>query len=278
MHCEWLTQLNRSIIQQRLNLVDLIIGCSNYITQKICNTFPEFARRCRTVYNGVNVNQFCAGNVDSDAMKKTRAQQLLFVGRVSPEKGVHVLLDAFRQVVTRCPQAQLKIVGPQRSLPTEFLVALSDDPKVADLAKFYPGNYLAHLQKRLSPDVASRVSFIKTIPHGEVTDHFRNTDVFIFPSVWDEPFGMPLVEAMASKVPTVSTQTGGITEIVEDGKTGLLVEPGNANALAEAILCLLENEGLRKSMGEAGRKRAVEVFPWELVVEKVLSEYANLLR
>ena len=275
MHCEWLTQLDRAMIESRLREVDLVIGCSEYITEKIRRRFPQFAKRCQTIYNGVDFNHFFSENNHS-ATKKNGVKQLLFVGRNSPEKGLHVLLDAFQIVLERYPQAQLEIVGPQQSAPIEFIVALSDDPKVSDLVSFYGGSYISHLQGKLSSGVASHVSFTGFVSRRQLINCYRDADVFVFPSVWNEPFGMPPIEAMATEVPVVATRVGGITEIVEDGKTGILVEPGDASALAEVILSLLSDKDLRKSMGEAARLRVVELFSWEQIVENLLRQYKNI--
>jgi len=275
MHCEWLTQLDRKMIENRLKEVDLIIGCSEYITEKIRLIFPQFSERCQTIYNGVDVNYFVSRNRYVLANKNS-VKRLLFVGRVSPEKGLHVLLEAFQEVVKRYPQVQLEIVGSKSIPPIEFIVALSDDPKVSDLASFYSGNYISHLQDKLSSGVASHVSFTGFVSRRQLINCYQHADVFVFPSVWNEPFGMPLIEAMATEVPVVATRSGGIPEIVEDGKTGILVEPGDASALAEAILYLFSDEDLRKSMGEAARLRVVELFSWKKIVENLLCQYKNI--
>jgi len=276
MHCEWLTQVDRAIIEKRLGDVDLVIGVSQYITEAIRRCFPQFAKRCHTVLNGVDTTTFVNKN-DHGAPKKNDVKRLLFVGRVSPEKGVHVLLDAFERVVRRDSQVQLKIIGPQGSTQGgEDIVVLSCDPKVRDLAPFYRGNYIQHLQSKLSSDLASHVSFTGSVSRRQLITSYQNADVFVLPSVWDEPFGLPLVEAMATGVPVVATRGGGIPEIVKDGKTGLLVERGDAPALAEAILRLFIDEDLRKSMGKAARKRVVELFSWEHTVENLLHQYRNL--
>ena len=97
MHCEWLTQLNRKMIENQLKKTDLIVGVSDYITDKIRRSFPKFAYRCKTLLNGVDIDFFAYDNRYHDSSTEN-VKQLLFVGRVSPEKGVHVLLDAFQIV------------------------------------------------------------------------------------------------------------------------------------------------------------------------------------
>ena len=280
MHCEWLTQLDQAMIEQRLRHVDLVVGCSEYITEKVRRRFPQFAGRCQTVFNGVDVHHFVSENSHS-VSKENDVKRLLFVGRISPEKGVHVLMDAFQKVVEHCPQVQLDIVGPGGNAPFEFVVFVSDDEKVSDLASFYGrilrrGDYFSYLQRRLPSNLASRVNFVGPVPNSLVIDYYRDADVFILPSLWNEPFGMPLVEAMASEVPVIATRGGGITEIVEEGQTGLLVERDNATALAEAILRLLVDDDLRKRMGKAGREQAIERYSWDLVTENLLHLYEDI--
>ena len=275
MHCEWLTQLDREMIERRLKEVDLIISCSKFINEKICHRFPR--ARCKTIYNGVDINQFFKENRHS-AMKKKGSKRLLFVGRNSPEKGLHVLLDAFQKVADHFPRVQLEIVGPQKTLPIEWAIALSDNPRVLDLASFYIGSYLSNIKDKLSSSgLANQVSFNGFIPRPQLINYNQNADVFVFPSVWNEPFGMPLIEAMATEVPVVATRVGGIPEIVEEGTTGLLVEPNNSSALAEAIIHLLSDEDLRKTMGKNSRKRAVDLFSWDKVAENLLYQYKDII-
>lgn len=274
MHCEWLTQLDPAMIGQRLSQVDLVVGCSEYIIQKIRFAFPQVAARCHVVHNGVDVDQFCSKNGHT-AMKTNGAARLLFVGRVSPEKGLHVLLDAFHEVVSRHPETQLEIVGPEARVPVEFIIALSDDPMVSGLASFYEKSYLAQLQAQLPASLANDVVFTGPIPYSNLTDRYRDAEVFVFPSLCNEAFGMPIVEAMACQVPVVASRGGGISEIVEDGKTGLLVERGDTAALAKAILCLLTNDDLKRAMGQAARQRVLRLFSWERLADDLLCMYQN---
>lgn len=273
MHGEWLTQLDHKMIEKRLCKANLVLGCSEYITEVIRRTFPERAKSCKTIFNGADVHHFVSSNDREPKIKKTK--NLLFVGRVSPEKGVHVLLDAFKNVLGHHPDAHLKIVGPQVSAPLEFILPFNKDSKFKDLASLYSGSYRSRLRDQLPSNLASQVSFIGNVPHSQLINYCQDADVFIFPLVWDEPFGIPIVEAMATGVPVIATRVGGITEIVEEGKTGLLVERGEVTALADAILSLLSDKAGRKSMGKAGRQRAIELFSWERIVENLLSQYKN---
>lgn len=281
MHNDWLTHLDHSMIEHRLRKADLILGCSRYITDKIRQSFPSLAGRCQTLYNGVDLARFI--NDPKKNEKKLELKQLLFVSRVSPEKGLHVLLEAFKEVVEKYPCVRLEIVGDLNGiLLMEDLIWLSEYSKVQKLASFYRKgslrSYFDHLAHKLvSLNISNNVTFHGLIPHEQVVKFYQAADGFVLPSVLSEPFGMGIIEAMACQVPVIATKLGGIPEIVEDGKTGLLVEPGDSHALANAILELLSNEDLRRKMGKIGRKR-VESFSWDNIVTNLLRLYGGMVK
>ncbi|MDD5557487.1 MAG: glycosyltransferase family 4 protein [bacterium] len=98
---------------------------------------------------------------------------------------------------------------------------------------------------------------------------YAAADICVVPSVWREPFGIAAVEAMAAGRPVVASRSGGLADIVEDGATGLLVEPGDARALAAALERLVVDPALRGEMGRAGRERAERLYSWEAVMRTV---------
>ena len=104
--------------------------------------------------------------------------------------------------------------------PPEFVFLLTDDEKVLDLAPLYRGDYFEHLRGILPRHLWRQVSVQEALPHSELAEHYRMSDIFIGPSVWNEPFGMVIVEAMASGLPVIATRGGGFPEIVKDGETG----------------------------------------------------------
>jgi glycosyltransferase involved in cell wall biosynthesis len=277
MHCEWLTQIRRDVISRRLRSVDRVIGCSEYLTRTIREAFPEFADRCHTVHNGVNVQHFVPAD-PSARSDDDSAQTILFVGRISPEKGVHVLLDAFRRVIEEKPNTRLELIGPLGAAPAEFIVGCTKDPMVEALAPLFRGDYVASLKMSLPAEISAKVSFAGPVPYLELLKRYRAADVFVFPSVWDEPFGLPVVEAMACGLPVVATRSGGIGEIVREGETGLLAERADAKGLAGAMLRVLCDRQLASTMGIAGARRAREMFTWEGVAEALGSVYASTER
>ncbi len=98
------------------------------------------------------------------------------------------------------------------------------------------------------------------------------------PAVWQEPFGLVNIEAMSTGLPVISTQVGGIPEIVVNGKTGFLVPPNDTHALVEAIETLLDDDQLRITMGREGRRRVERSFTWKNHIEKLIKLYKLILR
>lgn len=268
MHCEWLTQSPRAVIAPRLRHADRIVGVSAYLTDTIRARFPEYADRCRTVPNGVDVQAF---GTDAARPAPDGGRRVLFVGRVSPEKGVHDLLAAFREVAAQDAGLQLDIVGARRPLSLEFLLSLSAEAAVADLARFYDGrtaaNYDDYLQGVLAEaGLQQRVHFWGVVPYPRMVAAYQQAAVLVNPS-YSESFGMSLIEAMASGVPVVATRVGGMPEIVDGSGAGRLVERGNAPALAEAVRGVLADEAGRRRMGQAGRQHARARYGWDRVAE-----------
>ena len=269
MHCEWLTQLDRRMIDRRLRRADLVIGCSDHITGSVRRRFPHHAGRCRTVYNGVELRPL-------PRRREATTVTVLHVGRISPEKGLHVLVEALNRIVPHHPEVRLVVVGEESEVPAAMAVEISDDPVVRALERFYGRSYLAELERRMSGELAERVAFTGRIRHSDTAGHYDASDIFVFPSIF-ESFGIPPLEAMAAGLPVVAARAGGVVETVVDGVTGLLVEREDPDALAEALVRLIRDPELRRTLGEAGRRRAAEIFSWSSIaeeLERVLAEAA----
>ncbi|MEM7199183.1 MAG: glycosyltransferase family 4 protein [Planctomycetota bacterium] len=276
MHCEWLSQLNHRVIRRRLRAADLVLGCSDYIAATIRRAFPAVASRCYGLHNGADVARF-APDPGDPAREGTRSQ-ILFVGRVSPEKGAHVLVEAFRRVLDAHPDATLRLVGPVGAPSREFVLDLSDDPQVRALEPHYRADYATALTRDLPAAVAQRIEITGPAPNTALVNDYRQAAVFAAPSVWHEPFGIPLVEAMASGCPTIGTDGGGMPEIIEDGATGYLVPRADPDALARRLIELLGDAPRRAAMGHAARERAVAHFSWDRIAAELASRYEALAR
>lgn len=263
MHSDWLVQTDYKIINERLRQADAIVGCSEYVINNIRRAFPQYSQRCATVFNGVDVEKITVSTGRSPSRPRSR---VVFVGRVSPEKGLHVLMDAFARVLINCPEIHLEIIGGEFVPPLEFIVGVSDDPMVRSLSRFYSGSYLESLRGQVKGDMKERVTFLGHIPRQEMIEHLRGADLFVQPSIASEMFGMATAEAMAAGIPVVATRICGVPEVVADGETGLLVRPDDPEALANAMVCLLKNANLSEQMGRAGRSRVERLFSWDSTV------------
>ena len=292
LHAEWFSQCNPASLGTRLRGLDLLTAVSGHIANKTRRDLPAFAARCETVYNGVNIEEFQAER-DYPAAGN-RVKRIMYAGGVSPHKGIHVLLDAFKIVVAQYSDVQLDIIGPHGSYPLEETFDLRDRAAIKSLAPFYSKNrlsllrgkltrsssnsdtYVPHLRSKVSGVISDKVAFLGMIPRPELIQHYYGADVFVFPPIWDEGFGIPPVEAMAAGTPVVATRSGAIVETIQHGETGLLVEKNDPRPLADALLTLLTNDAMRERMGRAGRHRAATHFTWDCAAEKMQRLYLAL--
>lgn len=291
LHAPWFTQSNHRVLRERLQSVDLVTTVSDFVGARFRTAFPG---RCETAYNGVNPKDFRAEK-DWQALALREQKRVLFVGAVAPHSGVHVLVKAFGMVAAKIPHVQLDIVGPQANYPIEEVFELGDWRSVQSIAPFYrrdypaqlkaslfggpseSGTYVGALKAQLEPDLASRIHFAGPIGSpGELIRHYYDADVFAFSPVCNHGFGLPPVEAMAAGTPVVASRSGGLTETIVDGRTGLLVAKDDAPALAGAIMELLENDARREAMGRAARTRILDRFTWDLTAEKLYGLYLDL--
>lgn len=110
----------------------------------------------------------------------------------------------------------------------------------------------------------------------ELVDHCNNSDVFVFPPIWDEAFGCTPVEAMAAGIPVVATRSGAIVETIADGETGFRVEKNDSGALPSAILRLLDDDSLRETIGRTGRRRALQHLHLNDIADAMCNRYRAL--
>jgi phosphatidylinositol alpha-1,6-mannosyltransferase len=183
--------------------------------------------------------------------------RLLFVGRLVERKGVDVLLRA------------LASLG---DLPMVRLIVVGDGPEM---------HKLAAMAGELG--VAGRVEFVGRASDERLRQEYARASMFVLPAIVDargdtEGLGVVLLEAMNSRVPVIASDAGGIVDIVEREKTGLLVPPGDASALAGAIRRLASDHEKARALGEAGYRRLVERFSWDSIVDRWLAIYEQVLR
>jgi len=173
----------------------------------------------------------------TERINMTSTVTLGFVKHLKTKYGAEYLIRAMSFIVDRHPETRLLMVGS------------------GDLR-----SELEELTGQLS--LTRNVSFLGAIEHHRVPELLKSVDIFVMPSIREE-FGVAAVEAQAMEIPVVSTKVGGIPEVVLDEETGILVEPGDSEQLAQAILTLIENPALRRQMGERGRRHVLAKYRWE---------------
>jgi glycosyltransferase involved in cell wall biosynthesis len=219
---------------------------------------------------------------------------IMYAGAISPHKGIHILLEAFEKILDRFPDTTLNLIGVHATYAPNETFDETDRDTFASVAGFYEthsmqrlkarlgwappdaGTYVQCLKSRLSGRAAARVRILGMIPRRDLLEHYYASDVFVFPPLWNEGFGIPPLEAMAAGVPVVATRSGAVPEMVLDGITGILIEKNDAPALAKALARLLSDEELRRRMGQAGRRRALQEFTWDGIAADLHARYRNL--
>jgi alpha-maltose-1-phosphate synthase len=212
------------------------------------------ASRTRVVYGGADPARF---SPDPNALRRG----VLFVGRLTPHKGVDRLIEALPE------DAELRVVGSGGH---------DSDPPERD----YP-----NLLRRLAAQ--RRVEFLGVVPDDDLPALYRGAQVLALPSVHvtcygreiavAELLGLATIEAMASGTPVVASALGGLPEVVEHGVTGFLVEPGNIAELRGRLAQVLGDRRLAERLGRNARERFLEKFTWEACAGRCLAAYAELL-
>jgi glycosyltransferase involved in cell wall biosynthesis len=284
VHDEFLSLLPPDVITPRLRHVSAIVTCSDFVTRQLQARMPHFAGQIHTVGNGVDTDYFQTSSQPADPGRF----RILYVGRVSPEKGIHTLTAAFTRLALHDERIELDVVGPSGLLPFNQIRLLADDPHIAALSPFYGTGFWSRIDKQflharssygrsliesIPEEIRGRVRFYGQQSRQALKSAYHRADVFAMPSQCKEPFGLPLAEAMASGLPCVGTRAGGIPDILADKVTGLLVERGDVAALADALQRLGSDDDMRKRMGRLGRRRAEEYFDWSVAAARLESLY-----
>lgn len=229
-----------------------LIAVSTTVKQKYAQVGfdPE---RIEVIYNGIDTRFLTSLPTDNFREKIQGDIRLLFVGRLRVEKGLLVLLKALDLLMKERSQEDGEV-------PPLHLNIFGTGDQV------YVDELHAFLREK---DLTQFVTFHGRISQDELIGYYDRSHIMLVPSLWQEPFGLVIAEAMARGLPVIASDVGGPAEILTPGVDGLLVKPGDEQALATAIRQLLENPEERKQLGQAGQITVQERFTIEENAKRV---------
>ena len=223
-----------------------VVFCSEFLRQEVNAAYPGCLQQTSVVYNGADGSKFRA-----EVRKQKTVPEIIFAGRLVPYKGVHVLLGAMDILQSRGIKAKCTVVGGSAfggSKPTRYV----------------------HKLRRTSP---SNTELIGYRAGTELADLLRNADIFCCPSIWNDPFPMAILEAMATGLPVVASEAGGIPEQLAHGG-GVTVPPNDEKALAKELQRLLDDESYRQRLSGEALTASRDYFLWD----SVQRQYQSFIR
>jgi len=232
--------LQLALYRRWRNVFDVTLAPSDVVARQL---LEDGVREVQTLWNGVPES---AARPPLDG-----PPTIAFAGRFVPEKGIGVLLRAFRKVAAALPEARLLLAGdgPERS--------------------------------RLERDVAAsglgdRIAMPGWVPLAELSRRLQVAWVQVVPSLWEEPFGIVGAEAMMRGTVPIVSRVGALAEFVEHGRTGLSVAPGDADALADALLVVLTDRRRAEDLGRAARDFALRELSIRTMVGRLVDIYQTI--
>lgn len=254
---QWMLEFGKPIIgMERLILkrAPLMHANSRAIVRDIQERYGIELAPKRVYYSPHGMEDWAIGTATAGATRaKRKSVRVLFVGRLESRKGIDVLLAAAPDVLKQFPDSILDIVG--------------DDTILRSDGQTYKEDFL---KLDLAPSVRKRILFHGRVEEEELRAFYRDCDVFVAPSRY-ESFGLVFLEAMMFGKPVIGCDAGGGPEVVTDGKTGLLVAPGDVTGLSGAMLRLLGDPALRQRMGEEARADYEQRFTDAVMVDDLMA-------
>lgn len=254
--------------RQAVDSADRIITVSQFVARDIVSRYPNTSGKVLTLYTGENQHRYIPrytdeGNMIAEQMKGSLGipadfQVILYVGRLQPKKGCHFVVKAMRIIKKRYPKTALVIVGSRH------------------FGKTNADEYVTSLQKK-AKEISEHIYFTNLLPSDILASYYTMSDIFVCPSQWEEPLARVQYEAMAAGIPIVTTNRGGNSEVVKQGRNGYVVERYNRSmAFADAIMQLLDDEQLRAKIGKANRHLIVKKYNIMNYAKRISKVYKKL--
>lgn len=209
-----------------------------------------FPGRYDIIPNGIDLEHFATPVPPIEGLNDGKLN-VLFVGRLEKRKGLRHLLVAYKEVKKEIPNTRLIVVGPRVGVRREY-------------------------ERLVAKENLQDVVFTGYVSYEDLPRYYRSCDLFCAPATGEESFGIVLLEAMAAAKPIVASQIEGYASVMSHGIEGLLVPPGDEQALARSLIHLLSEGAERQQMGARGRLK-VEEYSWQNIAQRVASYYSRLL-
>ena len=245
------------LIRANAAAIDHFIATSHYYADYYGALIGIDPARITVVYPGISLTDYA--EISTRSNHAERPLTIGYLARMAPEKGLHLLVEAFIRLVNsgKFPGLRLKIAGYESNAY---------------------GRYIQGVRNRLEQaGVGQSVEMIGTVNRQQKLDFFKSIDIFSLPTVYREPKGLPALEALANGVPVVLPEHGTFPELVQATQGGLLHQPENPAHLAEKLETLLTDSALRTRLGEQGRAAVHAHFSAERMALETVQVYQNLV-
>ena len=248
---EELLDLSYNHLREKVERASFVFCISDFCRSQLCQLMaPEHWHKLHVLRLGVDPAIF-SPIIGPSCTSRSGVLHAVCIGRLVPAKGHQTLLEALLLLRAHTVTMQLVLIG--------------GGPEMPRLQAFVQAHQLSDC-----------VNFTQALSHDEALAHLRKADLFVLAS-FAEGIPVALMEAMALGIPCVSTFVAGIPELIRDGVDGLLVPPGNAQALAEALLVLTTDRPRRLAMGEAARRKVVDQYNLPCNHERLGEAFERLL-
>lgn len=241
--------LERNVIGKTIfkRVADLYIAITKQMEEDLIKVgIPE--NKITYLPNAINTNFF-------RPVKNKQSNLVLFIGRITYGKGVHILIRALNYL--RTPIC-LVIIGPM------------------DNDHDYCQKLLNVIQKENSKN-KHKIMYLGPLDQKDILKWYQRASILILPSFW-EAFPVVILEALACETAVIATSVGGVQDIIKNKETGILVKPGNSFQLANTIQYLLDNDDIRRKIASKGREQVINQYSLEVVSRKLCDIYSQLLK
>ncbi len=260
-------KINPTLANQCIDRVSFITTVSDFIASGVSELYPSAASKLHPVYSAVDCDKYKPIWKDDKTSYRNalRAKYnlqnyktILYVGRLTPKKGTHIVLDAMSSVMESHPNTALMIIG----------------------SKWYGKNetndYI-ELLKRLGNELKGPVVFTGFITPAEIPKYYSIGDIFVCMSQWREPLARVHYEAMAAGLPIITTNRGGNSEVMDEGVNGFVINDyDNPRALEKKIIRLVDDSDLAIKIGIKGRKIAEEKYNFNRLANDLLQLFDSV--